>query len=346
MENSYFAGLQRKYRLFFSRPVFFFIWLPLFYQGVFHVFSIFRGRPFGQSALLMAQWSGIIVILTLVLLLIIENLFKKLRDSVASTPVFITKYISCGILGVLGARYFISLFFKSEMLNKEFPFAIYQVILFSILFGGFRFILKQTQDSFLLEQNYKDAQYAALKSKLSPHFLFNTLNLISSEIEYNPKNAIALLEELSELLHNIISISKRKLVPLKQELDLLKHYLNLQQQRFEDRFEYKISVDEESLSVAIPPLILQPFVENFFVHAFSKIEHRGQIIIKAENQPNHVILSVFDNGSGFNSENITPGLGTTTVQDALKLLYGNSYKYEIKSAKGVGTTVTIHIPKN
>lgn len=309
------------------------------------MFSFSRGRLNWESGLLIAKWSATIAIFSFLLLLALEKLsHRKLSDSTVPTVIFIIKYISCGVLAVFGTKYIFLFFLQSEMLSRELPFAIYQVIIFSILFGGFRLSLRQTQEKFLLERNYKDAEYAALKSKLNPHFLFNTLNLISSEIEYDPKNANTLLEELSELIHSILTVSKRKFIPLKQELELLEHYLNLQQQRFEDRFEYTINADEESLSVPVPPLILQPFAENFFVHGFADIEGLGELNIQSKREQNGVILSLADNGSGFNSEDITPGHGTTIVRDALELLYGNRHKFEIKSAPGIGTTVTIQIP--
>jgi LytS/YehU family sensor histidine kinase len=226
---------------------------------------------------------------------------------------------------------------------------IFLISLETLLFGALGFIIRQKTEHLELLNNYKTAQFAALKSQLNPHFLFNTLNLISAEIEENPKKAGVLVDQLADLLRAVLQASNRLQSSLRQEVELTQHYLELQKQRFEDRLEYAIEVQENLMLVSVPPLLLQPLVENSIVHGFSKRKESGHIQITATAADEQLCIRVVDNGEGFNTEALDEGNGISIVKDTLALLYGDDAVMKIDSKQAglsnpSGTVIELRIP--
>lgn len=219
------------------------------------------------------------------------------------------------------------------------------VVLQLITLIAIRHVIVQQKKQIYLRTQYQLAQYAALKAQLNPHFLFNTLNLLSAEIKDNPAIAIDIVDELSGLLRNVLSQASSLSVPLGQDLDWLEHYFFIQKLRFEDRIKIDLLVDEGSRSVKVPPLLLQPVVENCFIHGFGKENENLQIEIKVELTVDKLIISIKDNGPGFELENVKLGYGLTIVKDSLMLLYGKQAHFKINSKKGIGTVVDLTIPR-
>ncbi|MGI9288073.1 MAG: sensor histidine kinase, partial [Pseudomonadales bacterium] len=195
----------------------------------------------------------------------------------------------------------------------------------------------------------KTAQDAALKAQLNPHFRFNTLNLISAESEENPKKAGVVVDQLADLLRAVLQASNRLQSSLKQEVEIAQHYLELQKQRFEGRLEYAIDVQENLMLMSVPPLLLQPLVENSIVHGFSKRKDTGHIQITATAADKQLCIRVVDDGEGFDTRTLNVGHGISIVKDTLALLYGDDALIKIDSKQAglhnpSGTVVELRIP--
>lgn len=150
----------------------------------------------------------------------------------------------------------------------------------------------------------QSSQLKLLQSRVNPHFLFNTLNMIkSSAINENYTTTAKLIEATAELYRYYLSSQTHK-VTIENELENLKNYAFIQKKRFGFRIDFKYNIDEDLLSSSIPSMILQPIVENSIVHGIKKIEDNGIITIEISKKDNRLILSVLDNGVGFSKEKI------------------------------------------
>lgn len=263
-----------------------------------------------------------------------------------SLQYFAIKY---SLAALLALSVFLFLVLESPEPNrstKAMPIGISIIVGLQLIAAiAIRHTLVQQKKQIYLRTQYQLAQYAALKAQLNPHFLFNTLNLLSAEIKDNPAMAIDIVDELSELLRNVLSQASSPSVPLGQDLDWLEHYFFIQKLRFEDRIKVDLLIDEECRGVKVPPLLLQPVIENCFIHGFGKENENLHIEIKVELTADKLIVSVKDNGSGFELENVKLGYGLTIVKDSLMLLYGKQADFRINSKKGLGTTVDLTIPR-
>lgn len=333
-------------KLFLSRYIILLVYIPFFFLSVVTLLGSLAERFDVQKLLGSFLFLEGVAVLAVFCLLVIEWLIeKRLKLVTSATWWFILKYILAGFSALWFHQYLLESF-VSHMAAPASMYlgSLFQITVLTILFGAFRLILKRNREKLQLQNNFKDAQYAALKSKLNPHFLFNTLNLISSEIEYNPQNAVILVDELSDLLRNILVLSSRKLICVHQEIEIIKNYLNLQKKRFEDRLEFSIEVEKDVLELQVPPLILQPFVENAIIHGFSDKTDTGKIDIKVSLKDRSLLIELKDNGKGFLVKETEAGHGISIVKETLELLYGKKQSLEVESSPGKGTKLQIMIP--
>jgi two-component system, LytTR family, sensor kinase len=196
-----------------------------------------------------------------------------------------------------------------------------------------------------LEAKLAEARLDALKMQIRPHFLFNTLNSISVLIRDDPEAANQMLVRLSELLRVALRSEKKQEVSLKDELEFLRGYLEIEQVRFQDRLEIVFDVEKETLDARVPNLILQPLVENAIRHGIAPLARAGKILIETRRENGCVELSVSDNGAGLNdSLTGTDGIGLKNTRERLEKLYGDRQQFEIASKAGGGLQVKIKIP--
>jgi sensor histidine kinase YesM len=196
-----------------------------------------------------------------------------------------------------------------------------------------------------LEARLSEARLEALKMQLRPHFLFNTLNSISSLIYSDRDAADAMLARLADFLRLTIDSDREQLVPLSRELDFVRRYLDIEQIRLESRLRVQYDVDDAASDAAVPALILQPIVENAIRHGVADREEGGTIVIAARAENAHVRLSVSDDGPGFASgapERLRVGLRNT--QARLEQLYGSRYDLRMAERDEGGVIVEITIP--
>lgn len=175
----------------------------------------------------------------------------------------------------------------------------------TFFYGSYRFwiIFRAYQQEKILR---KEAQIEAIKAKLNPHFLFNSLNTISSYIHSDPDKADETLLKLADVLRYSLDNHKKDLVPLHQELENLKNYLLIEKARFTTQLHYNIDLAPTTLNQLIPAMLLQPLVENCMKHVLTR---PIQINIEARLTHHTIQLSVTDNGQGFSNEVLKGQLG-------------------------------------
>lgn len=210
-----------------------------------------------------------------------------------------------------------------------------------------------------LKSRQKEVEFKMLANQINPHFLYNTLETIRMKARCNNESEIEeLVKMLAKIMRRNIEVGDA-LVSFKSELDLMEYYLKIQQYRFGDRIQYKIEVGCDISNYKIMPLIIQPIVENAFIHGLESKEGNGMINVLIE-KGNKLYIHITDNGIGISDETmkeIHKGLndysiadqthiGLNNVNQRIKLLYGESYGLRIKSSYLEGTKVTIELPLN
>jgi len=198
-----------------------------------------------------------------------------------------------------------------------------------------------------LEAQLTQAQLQALKMQLHPHFLFNTFNTISSLMHRNVDAADGVLARLGDLLRYSLHNVGVQEVTLREELDFLQRYLEIEQTRFEDRLRVKISVDPDVLDFMVPNLILQPLVENAVRYAVATRASGGCIEITAKEVLGQLRLSVVDDGPGLPQGYDLPaneGIGLRTSRERLQQLYGDEQRFTLSNRSPMGLAVTIIMP--
>jgi len=192
------------------------------------------------------------------------------------------------------------------------------------------------------------ARLQALRMQLNPHFLFNTLNTISALIHENPEAADRMIVRLSELLRRTLDRGDVQEVPLREELEFLRSYLEIEQMRFPDRLTVTFDIEPRTQELLVPQLILQPLVENALRHGILPREEAGRVEISARVvDGRHLELKVRDNGSGLPAANGSPGregIGLQNVRSRLAQLYGAAQQLEIGNASAGGVEARIRIP--
>ncbi|MGM9925773.1 MAG: LytS/YhcK type 5TM receptor domain-containing protein [Bacillus sp. (in: firmicutes)] len=201
----------------------------------------------------------------------------------------------------------------------------------------------------------KDAEIKALHAQVHPHFLFNSLNTISSLVRIDTDQARKLLLQLSTFFRSNIQGARRMLVPLEKELEHVEAYLSIEQARFPDKYRVCIDIEPELKEVLIPPFTLQPLVENAIHHAFVKTR-RGNVDIRAYIEDERMVVITEDNGVGITpkqAENLgkatvasPKGTGTAlrNIKQRIEEIYGDEASFEVVSQVGRGTKIVIHLP--
>jgi sensor histidine kinase YesM len=215
-------------------------------------------------------------------------------------------------------------------------------------------------NSQLEQKQYKQkvAELTALQAQINPHFLFNTLQTINFELLRRQNEEMAgvstIIQELSEILKYALMPSTQ-LVPLKQEIEYLKKYIEIQKYRFSDMLVVYYQVEDSIQDHPVSRLILQPLVENSILHGVRYIDKTGYIKVKILRRQDALCFSVTDNGIGMDRQEVLKleqqimdengtGIGLANVNQRLRLNYGEDSRIRIRSKKGRGTSVSFQIP--
>ncbi|MGN6392466.1 MAG: sensor histidine kinase [Gemmatimonadales bacterium] len=206
-----------------------------------------------------------------------------------------------------------------------------------------------------LQARLVEAQLDALRRQLDPHFLFNTLNAVSSLVERDPRGVRRMIARLSELLRYHLEAQDGPEIPLRKELELLGRYLDIMQVRFQGRLDVRQAVEEDTLDALVPSMMLQPLVENAIRHGVEKLEAGGRIAIEAAAEDGELVIRVSDNGpgpranpleaSGDRADGLPGGVGLRNTVARLAQLYGARGQFSLlPSAAGEGATAEIRLP--
>ena len=198
-----------------------------------------------------------------------------------------------------------------------------------------------------LEARLAQSRLQVLKMQLHPHFLFNALNAISELIHRDPDAADRMLTDLSDLLRMSFENLEVQEVSLKQELEFLHKYIEIEQMRFHDRLVVEMRIAPDTLDATVPNMILQPIVENAIKHGISPRASGGRIDIEASRNNGHLEITVQDNGLGIpfgDTEHLAEGVGLSNTRRRLKHLYGDKQKFEIKPTGAQGVVVNLEMP--
>jgi two-component system LytT family sensor kinase len=199
-----------------------------------------------------------------------------------------------------------------------------------------------------LEAQLAQAQLDSLRMQLHPHFLFNTLNGIVGLVRDNKNQAaVSMLVGLSDLLRHALEHSSQQEVELKEELNFIKLYLDIQQMRFSDRLQVETDVDAGVMTALVPNLILQPLTENALRHGIGRSAASGLVGISAHKENGSLKLIVFDNGAGLATNwqlKSSGGIGLANTAARLQQLYGEKHRLDIRNREGGGVEVVVVIP--
>jgi sensor histidine kinase YesM len=211
-------------------------------------------------------------------------------------------------------------------------------------------MLEEQSDRLLrLESQASNAQLAMLRYQLNPHFLFNTLNSISTLVLLKQtERANAMLSRLSSFLRYTLVNEPTGSVTVAQEVETLKLYLEIEKMRFEERLRPRFNIDVHAAGARLPSLLLQPLVENAIKYAVTPQEEGAEIEIMARRVGDRVVLTVSDTGPGAEDHWVkaqqSTGVGLANIRDRLSQAYGADHRFETESNRNGGFRVTIEIP--
>jgi two-component system LytT family sensor kinase len=203
-----------------------------------------------------------------------------------------------------------------------------------------------------LEQHQQlllQARMAALSSQINPHFLFNTLNTVSSLIRYDPDQARIVVLKLGNILRRLLR-KHETFVPLQEELAFVDDYLDIEVARFgRDNLQIIKQVDPQTLEAFVPSMLLQPIVENSIKHGLAARLEGGQITIRTSTFQGRLAIEVEDNGVGIPPDRMpqiyVEGIGISNVHERLRVLYAADFRMDIQSREGQGTRIRIEVPE-
>ena len=237
--------------------------------------------------------------------------------------------------------------YLQHILNSFFMVTCWSGLYFGI--KNYQMLQKERQNALKASAMAHQAQVKMLRYQLNPHFLFNTLNAISTLIlikDYQTANSM--VSRLSEFLRYSLDNDPIKQVPLQHEVQTLKLYLDIEKVRFESRLTVIWQISPQSEQAHVPSLILQPLIENAIKYAISKTEENGTIWVAAQVNEQRLMLTVADNGPGAEIVNgqlrRDKGVGLNNIKERLHALYGNRHSFTVTNNEPSGLKVQLTLP--
>lgn len=228
-------------------------------------------------------------------------------------------------------------------LNFSKPVTIWFLIYFFYQYAQKQLMIERKNDQ--LELAVQESEGRVLRAQMNPHFVFNALNSIRALILEDPKKARNGINQLSQLLRNSLLTERKKTIPLSEELETIKNYLELEKIRYEERLSYKFTIEEGCKEAKIPPMIIQTLVENGIKHGISKMVNGGLIQIMAKHDNNTLHIIVQNPGELLNEQSPTgTGLGIENSKHRLSLLYGEQASIELIATKPQIVEAHLKIP--
>jgi two-component system LytT family sensor kinase len=196
-----------------------------------------------------------------------------------------------------------------------------------------------------LQARLSDAQLHALRAQLNPHFLFNTLNAVTTLLHRDPERADAMLTRLGDLLRMTLRAEPDHEIPLREELQLLDRYVEIMEMRFSDRVVVTRDVDPASPGALVPSFVLQPIVENAFEHGVARVHRNARVEVSTRIEDGtRLVLSVRDNGPGPDDGARPDGIGISNTRRRLEEMYAGAGSLTMSAPPGGGTLVEVRLP--
>ncbi|MCC6538746.1 MAG: histidine kinase [Bryobacterales bacterium] len=261
-------------------------------------------------------------------------------------------YAAAAVAALLGTRPLAGVFHWGILIRGLQGMMLWSLLVYWLILGGW--LAKQYYQRYLsselrlarLERLSTEARMHALRLQLDPHFLFNALNTISSQVENDPKLARAMIEHLGDLLRANLDHNQAQHVPLDSELEFLEHYLAIQRIRFGDRLRFEQSVAADARTALVPAMTIQPLVENAIRHGISPRASGGTVRVTAESRAKDLWIRVEDDGAGLPDAGFAEGLGLSVTRQRLDGFYpnGQSSLAVRNRPRGGGVEVELRIP--
>lgn len=204
--------------------------------------------------------------------------------------------------------------------------------MWNLIYFSYHYIMKSRKDQLdrvRLESLVKELELKTIKAHINPHFIFNALNSIRALVDEDPERARTAITELSNILRSSMYAEKIETTSLERELSIVKDYLALEHIRFEDRLQVEYDIDEDTLDLPVPPMMLQTLVENAIKHGISKQKDGGVIKVISDFKDNHYELVVQNTGH-LNGHSLKDGFGISGTINRLHLMFGDNARFNIK----------------
>ncbi|QQS42791.1 MAG: histidine kinase [Acidobacteriota bacterium] len=269
-------------------------------------------------------WSAVTATVTVVLMWLFEGLTSSQPSGLGTIAA--ATGVGSVVTGVIGYKIILTTNYALDF-NKKFN--------------------DEKNKSEVLERQLAQAQLQALKMQLQPHFLFNTLNSLSSLALEDPRQTVHMITRLGDFLRMTVDSNGTQTVSLEQELEFLKNYLEIEKVRFRDRLEPVFEIDPETLGADVPNLLLQPAVENAIKHGVSKSMSAGRILISALREGERLVLKIENDGpvpNGRPGTEVREGVGIANTRERLKQIYGEDFELDFELLPRGGGRLMISVP--
>ncbi len=286
------------------------------------------------------------------------HLLQSLRQRSELAPALFNLLLLCTIVLTEFLRETAAHLFKEPRIFSLYPAgdhgwlsvaAVYASVYFAVtvplkVWNNTRNEIKLEEQKNLLMQ----ARLQALTSQINPHFLFNTLNTVSSLIRIDPNRARQMIVKLSNILRRLLR-KHESMARLRDELEFIDDYLSIELVRFGEKLRFERDIDPRTLDMLIPSMLLQPLVENCVKHGLSNKVEGGTIRIQTRLEGDRVHINVEDDGVGIPEHKLArmleTGIGVSNVSERLKVLFGSNYRMWVDSQPGNGTRIAIEFPE-
>lgn len=252
-------------------------------------------------------------------------------------PVFCIIWLYAYTMLLHGTRFLV--FDYSTLMWDIYVTTFFYCLQFAI-FHGYNFWL-HTKRQLIREQELKDLAYQseikALKAQIEPHFLFNTLNSISASVPPSLEKTRVLIAQLADTFRYALKVSERQFVPLEQELEFIQTWLALERHRFGNRLQVEYVIEPSVLQTPVPPMILQPLIENALNHGISPLVNGGSVSIACRQQDSYIHIIVSDSGIGYAGdleELFVKGIGLKSTAQRIERLYNETLEVK-RNEKGL-----------
>lgn len=311
----------------------FYIWPTLLYV----VFGIIISLALRALYRLLWQRSWVVIVSSALPALVVASAVFNIAQAIAFTNIYPTTWVLEGWMDYL----------------HDLPFALYLMLAWSALYFGikyYRMLQQQSEKALKASAMAHEAQVKMLRYQLNPHFLFNTLNAISTLIlEGDTRTANGMVSSLSAFLRHSLYQHPTQRMSLKKELEALNLYLSIEKIRFPERLQVTQDIALEAGDALVPSMILQPLIENAVKYAVAPREEGGHITVQALIRGGQLFLSVCDDGPGCDpAVNALwadgKGVGLRNSRERLRVLYGDDAGLELRCLQPRGLCVTMNLP--